>query len=71
MPGYTDHIDLDQSDDGNQTFGVMIHKESLFGGEPVSLLSWISMCYTLIQRGELKRLIRYRELLRDVIQKVS
>jgi hypothetical protein len=45
------------SDDGNQTCGVMIHKELLFGGEPVvSLIFWVSMCYTLIRRGELKRL---------------
>ena len=56
MPGYTVQIDLGQSDDGNQTCGVMIHRELLFGGEQVSLFSWVSMCYTHIRCGELKRL---------------
>ena len=46
------------SGDGNQTCGVVIHREFLFGGEHVSLFSWVSMCYTLtlIRCGELKRL---------------
>ena len=64
MPGYTVQIDVDHRNDGNQTCGVMIHREFLFGGEPASLISWVSMCYTLIRRGELKRLNK-------VIQKVS
>ena len=57
MPGYTAQIEgSGPSDDGNQTCGIMIHKEILFGGEPASLISWVSMCYTLTRRGELKRL---------------
>ena len=34
-------------DDGNQTCGVMIHKEQLFGGEQASLIFRISMCNVL------------------------
>ena len=40
--------------DGNQTSGVVIHSEWLFGGDYVSLIFRISMCYTLIRCGELE-----------------
>jgi hypothetical protein len=47
------------------THGVMIHKNYLIGVGPVSSYFRISMCYTLIRRGELERAHKVREFALD------